>query len=278
MDGLTPPTTFTYQWLRDGTAIVGTGDTYVVTIADIGSMLAARAHFMDDLNNAETLLSASTAEVPSGPVIRAPNGYLWDENPGTDDTITVDTSVMNYTYLANRTFTYQWILVDANGGNAIPIPGANTQTYGLTSVHDMKYLQVRVSFTDTNSNSVTKLANEQTPEITMRPPLEIPMGVTATVPPDGGNVRLNWGLTTRGGNTPAGFRYRYKATALADTAFTAWTTARGGSNARSVTITGNLINNVDYTFEVASYSSEVMVSPATTESTTAVYKHSTRDC
>ena len=48
LDGLTSPT-FSYEWLRNGTAIVGTGATYDVTIADIGSTLEARAHFVDDL-------------------------------------------------------------------------------------------------------------------------------------------------------------------------------------------------------------------------------------
>ena len=280
-DGLTPPTTFSYQWLRNGTAIVGTGATYDVTVADIGSTLEARAHFVDDLSNAETLTSTATARVPSGPVIRATNGFFWDNNAATDDSITVDTSTMTYTYLPpGATFTYEWIYVDASGTSEGPASGTDStsQTYGLTSVDDMKYMQVEVFFTDTDSSAVAKLANMQTRLITERPPLEIPTNVTATVPSNGGNVALSWGLTSQGGDTPSGFKYRFKPTAQADTEFTAWATARGGLSTRSVRITGNLINNVPYTFEVASYSPQVAVSEATTESTVVVYRQKTRDC
>ena len=207
LDGLTSPT-FSYEWLRNGTAIVGTGATYDVTVADIGSTLEARAHFMDDLLNAETLTSAATAEVPSGPVIRAPNGYLWDDNAATDDTITVDTSVMGYTYVHTTAsmFTYQWVYVDANGLGASPatVP-ADMQEYTLTMADDMKYLQVEVEFTDGNGDSVTKRANMQTRLITERPPLEIPTDVTATVARQGGSVALSWGLTSLGGQNPSGF-------------------------------------------------------------------------
>ena len=45
-----------------------------------------------------------------------------------------------------------------------------------------------------------------------------------------------------------------------------------------MTITGNLINNVDYTFEVASYSRQVAESEATTDSAMVVYRQKTRDC
>ena len=282
---MTPPTTFSYQWLRNGRAIVGvTGATYIVTVADIGFTLAARAQFRDDLNNLETLTSTATAPVPSGPVIRAPNGFFWDDNAATDDSITVDTSTMNYTYLpSGATFTYEWLYVDASGTEEDgDTPGTDftSQTYGLTSVDDMKYMQVEVIFTDTNGVGAAKLANVQTRLITERPPLEIPTDVTATVLRNGGSVALSWGLASLG-DAPSGFKYRYKPTALLGNApFTDsdWVTVRGGATARSVTITGNLINNVDYTFEVASYSRQVAESEATTESTTAVYRQKTRDC
>ena len=76
---------------------------------------------------------------------------------------------MNYTYLPpGATFTYEWIYVDASGTSEGPASGTDStsQTYGLTSVDDMKYMQVEVFFTDTNSSAVAKLANVQTPRIT----------------------------------------------------------------------------------------------------------------
>ena len=141
-------------------------------------------------------------------MIRAPNGYLWDENPGTDDSITVDTSVMGYSYLhtTGSTFTYQWIYVDAAGfGATTATAPEDAESYALTMADDMKYLQVAVGFTDTNGDLMIKRAIMQTPLITMRPPLEIPMGVTATVARQGGSVALSWGLTSLGGQNPSGF-------------------------------------------------------------------------
>ena len=165
---------------------------------------------------------------------------------------------MTYTYLLESpTFTYQWIYVDEDGGNPVDVPDATSDTYIMTSADDMKYLQVEVTFEDTRTNSTaTRLANKKTFQIVERQSLQIPTGLTATPSSEDGNVRLRWSLTTSG-DIPAGFKYRYKPTALADTEFTAWVTASGGPSARSVTITGNLINNAQYTFEVASYTSQV---------------------
>ena len=161
------------------------------------------------------------------------------------------------------------------------VSGATLDTYTLTSADDLKYLQVEVTFTDQRIDSpATKLANFATELIRERLPLKIPTGLTATTSSEGGSVRLSWSLTPEGDN-PSGFRYRYKPTVLLVNApFTDsdWVTAPGRSNALSVTITGNLINGAQYTFEVASYTSEVAQSPATTDRATAVYRQKTRGC
>ena len=169
-----------WQWLRGDRPIDGvTGSTYVVQGEDIGLTLSARLVFDDMLGTREMLTSDPTTAVASGPVIQAPTGYFWDDDPTTANTISVDTSVMNYSYLpSGATFTYQWIYVDEDGTELrvyedangmqfvnpttiapdytrVYAPGNTTPSsdeYELAMVDDDKYLQVRVSFTDSGSN------------------------------------------------------------------------------------------------------------------------------
>ena len=290
-DGLGSPS-YRYQWYNGRSPIFGAGgipamgDTYQVTVDDIDFRLSAGVRFRDAKGNNETLRSEETEIVPSGPLISrtATGDYLWDSDPTTDDTISVVTFVIGYSYLpVGPTFTYQWIYVNEDGtkeGDAAGTP-STMQSYTLTSADDLKYLQVEVTFDDTRTNgTATRLANSATELIRERLPLKIPTGLTARPSSEDGSVRLSWDLTTQGEN-PSGFKYRYKPTVLLGNApFTDsdWITARGGSSARSVTITGNLINNADYTFEVASYSPRVEERAATTDRATAVYRQKTRGC
>ena len=251
-DGLPASPTYGYVW-NTGRGLRPGGNTYEVHADDIPFRLSVRVSFRDSGRHTEFLDSEETEPVRSGPVISPDAGdFLWDNDPATDDIIRVDTtpsqSVMTYTYLLeNPTFTYQWIYVDEDGGNPVDVPDATSDTYIMTSADDMKYLQVEVTFEDTRTNSTaTRLANKKTFQIVERQSLQIPTGLTATTSSEDGNVRLRWSLTTSG-DIPAGFKYRYKPTALADTEFTAWVTASGGPSARAVTITGNLINNAQYT-------------------------------
>ena len=100
----------------------------------------------------------------------------------------------------------------------------------------------------------------------------IPTNLTAWLPNLGGGVGLRWSATV-GRQAGSGFEYRYKPTVFADTGFTAWQAAPGGTEARAVTIP-NLINNVEYMFEVRSIGS----SGGATEIHTIVYQHRVKDC
>ena len=114
-----------WQWLRGDRPIDGvTGNTYVVQGEDIGLTLSARLVFDDMLGTREMLTSDPTTAVASGPVIEAPTGFFWDDDPTTANTISVDTSVMNYSYLpSGATFTYQWVWVDIEGDGGEGIRG-----------------------------------------------------------------------------------------------------------------------------------------------------------
>jgi hypothetical protein len=100
----------------------------------------------------------------------------------------------------------------------------------------------------------------------------IPTNLSAWLPNLGGGVGLRWSATV-GRQAGSGFEYRYKPTVFADTGFTAWQAAPGGTEARAVTIP-NLINNVEYMFEVRSIGS----SGGATEIHTIVYQHRVKDC
>ncbi len=70
-DGLTSPT-YAWRWLRvasgGGETEVGTGTTYTVVAADVGSTLKVEAAFTDDDGTSETVESAETATVEAAPV------------------------------------------------------------------------------------------------------------------------------------------------------------------------------------------------------------------
>ena len=62
-DGLTN-VSYNYQWLADDTEIAGaTGNTYVLTSAELGKTIKVRVTFTDDAGNEETLTSEATAAV-----------------------------------------------------------------------------------------------------------------------------------------------------------------------------------------------------------------------
>ena len=101
----------------------------------------------------------------------------------------------------------------------------------------------------------------------------IPMNLTVSLSNLGGGVSLRWGVLV-GSQQATGFEYRYKPTVFADTRFTAWQSAPGGSEAREVTVPGNLINNVEYMFEGRSIGS----GSVDIQSYSMLYQHRVKDC
>ena len=302
VDGVPVFHDFEWQWLRDGQPIPGADDYFRYNIRgdDVGARLSLRLRFTDKFGFDEEFFSEASDPIPNGPEIVATNGFYFDDNVETVETLTVNLSGLNYADLpTNRSYDYDWSYVDADLDytTRMAIPFNSTgDTYTITDADDGKYIFVEVTIFDAVTNDYWghKLANRATPEIIMRPttppppppviimrpPVRAPANMAANVPSGGGSVTITWGLTP--GGAPTSFQYRYKPTALlADSPFTDddWVNAPGGGSTRSVRIVGalggGLINNEVYTFEVRSSSASEVSLPEMFEVT---YLHETRAC
>ena len=132
---------FTYQWLRDGVAVVGaTGTTYLPGDADVGAQIGVRVSWTDARGTAQSLTSAPTAaianvnDVPGGSV--AVSGTLTE-----DQTLTAVTSGIS-DIEGLGAFAYQWL----RDGSAIA--GATASTYLLGDADVGTQVSVRVSWID----------------------------------------------------------------------------------------------------------------------------------
>ena len=141
---------FTYQWLRNGSAISGaTATSYTVNDADVGQRISVRVSYTDTQNTAETLTSAQTAAVinlndtPTGlPVI---SGMVTE-----DQTLSVDTSgISDADGPATLSFAYQWLR------NGSAISGATGTSYTLGDNDVGQRIGIRVSYTDTQNTAET---------------------------------------------------------------------------------------------------------------------------
>ena len=106
--------------------------------------------------------------------------------------------------------------------------------------------------------------------------------LSATVPPDGGSVTLRWSTTAMGDDLHGGFQYQFRPTGAPDNAGSVsqeWKVVPGGTGARGLTIS-DLINNVEYTFEVRTFNGSVTmpVDIGPSASVTATFRHRIREC
>lgn len=132
---------FSYQWLRDGSAVSGaTSANYSTTDADAGTRISVRVSFVDGLGTTETLISlqsptiAAINDIPTGlPTISG--------TPEEDRPLTVNVSGINDADGLNA-FSYQWLR------NGATINGANAANYTPRDADVGTQLSVRVSWTD----------------------------------------------------------------------------------------------------------------------------------
>ena len=138
--------TFSYQWLRDGTAITGaTATTYTLGDADVGSQISVRVSYTDGNGTAESVTSAATSAVTN--INDAPSGApSITGTPAEDQTLTADTSGISDDDGIGP-FIYQW---QRDGVNIL---GATSSTYTLGDDDVGAIMQVTVGYTDANGTA-----------------------------------------------------------------------------------------------------------------------------
>jgi hypothetical protein len=121
----TDGTSFSYQWLRDGSAISGeTSTTYQVTVYDVGSPLSVRVSGRKDGFASTTLNSSRTTSVPAL--------TLTSSTPTITGVAEVGETLAGSTgsWTSGTTFVYQWLR------DGVQIPGATGTNY-LVSIGDV---------------------------------------------------------------------------------------------------------------------------------------------
>ena len=136
-------THFTYQWLRNGSAIAGSATAkYTLTAADLGKVLSVRATGTHSGYAPATVTSRATSKVVAGTLGSATPtvsgsaivGKTLTGAPGTWST-------------KGTTFSYQWLR------NGAAITGATKSTYKLTSSDAGKKISLRVTGTNAGYNA-----------------------------------------------------------------------------------------------------------------------------
>jgi peptidoglycan/xylan/chitin deacetylase (PgdA/CDA1 family) len=130
------PSTFAYQWLRNGSAIPGaTNATYTPVAADVGTSITVRvsgtpagATAASATSAGVTVAAAPVTVTPGTPTISgaARVGRVLTANPGTWSP-------------AGVAFSYQWLR------NGSPIAGATARTYTVVTADWLRTISVRVT-------------------------------------------------------------------------------------------------------------------------------------
>ncbi len=209
--------TFSYQWLRDGTAIGGAStEQYTATAADQGKAIQCRV----DAANTEATVAATAPRVvvppPSGvaPPTRLSGGGITG-TPEVGETLTCEKG----TWQGASTFSYQWL----RDGTAIG--GASTEQYTATAADQGKVIQCQLTAGNAGG-AVVAIDGNKAGAVYLAPPAP-PRTVIAT---NNGNAQLyvSSGATLRLVSVmPNG-----TATTDETTAGTAWSLSPLASNAR----------------------------------------------
>ncbi len=153
--------------------------------------------------------------------------------------------------LASPTYSYQWYRVDPDDSSRAPIDNATMPTYTLTDDDGGKTVAVEARFTDDAGGAEMRTSDATDTVVTVPG-----MPQTLTAAPGDMLVVLTWAApTNNGGAAITNYRYRHaQGATVPDTA--AWTDVADGPDADSdagneITVTvPNLVNDMEYAFEV----------------------------
>ena len=278
-DGVPDDPDFTYQWYWDVRSVSEpVSNNMDVTYRIIGKQVWVRVQFLDSAGNLETLDSPPTPPIPSGAEIVGPRGIFYH-----GETIHADTTNVNYPDLASPpNYRYQWIYWNyPDKSKDADIAGATGLTYELGTEDLGKIIQVELTYDSTEGGTRTKLSNFTTFEIRYRTELDASINLRATSPPNGGSLTLKWNQATARGIPAAGYSYRFTPVVVGN--FTSqyaqdWGEAPGGASARSITLSEQLINGVEYQFEVRPHFADYRRDAYVPVATTGTFRHRTRSC
>ena len=158
VDGMTT-SVFTYQWYRDGAAVVGaTADQYTLGDADVDAEIHVEVSFTDDRGGVNVLQSLATTAVVN--VDDAPIGLPVIIGTAIEDrALSVDLSdLSDMDGLATSLFSYQWF----RDGSVIVDATSDQFTLGDADVGNQ--IHVEVGFSDDQGTSYV-LTSERSPVV-----------------------------------------------------------------------------------------------------------------
>ena len=158
-DGLTG--TYTYQWNRDGSAIVGqTSSTYTVVNDDIGKLITVTVFFQDSAGNNESLTSNPVTVAALDDKI-----YFWTEYfPDVSNNIPANSTLIYYGIYNTTKISGVILNYDVSGSTTVPdvIYNEQDQVDNNTTIHLKDWpIHVINTRTDTSETSDTGVANQQ---------------------------------------------------------------------------------------------------------------------
>lgn len=190
------PTSFSYQWKRNGIAISGaTNTTYLIVSADIGSVLTCTVTAVNGLGNANATSAPTSTVIPQAPVNQALPVISGTAQQGQTLTVT------NGTWSGSPTsYARQW------KRNGVDIAGATATTYVLVQADVGSVITCTV--TATNAGGSASATSNATSTV-------LPLAPTNSVAPviSGTGTEGNTLTVTSNGtwaNSPTSYTFQWK--------------------------------------------------------------------